>query len=57
MPYEQVMQAQAEYEEKGSYNPLSYADWLNYLYNLAQIPEQYAILGYEEMRKIQLVKS
>lgn len=57
MPYEQVMQAKVEYEEENSANPLSYHDWIDYLHNLAQIPEQYAILGYEELRKSQLAKS
>lgn len=57
MPYEQVMQAKVKYEERNSCDPLSYFDWISYLHNLAQISEPYAILGYEEIRKIQLVRS
>ena len=57
MPYEQVIRVKTEYEELHSNAPINYSDWILYLENLVQIPSHCVTLGYEEIRKIPLVKS
>lgn len=57
MPYDLIMGLKEQYEKDNTYNPLSYREWLNYLENLVQIPIHNVILGYEEIRKVQLIKT
>ena len=52
-----VENLQKRYEEENQYNPLSYMDWIQVLEAEAQLPQYYAILGYEEIKKCQLAES
>lgn len=51
LPYTLVAEKKKEYEEQNKYNPLNYLDWITVLKDAAQIPEHYAILAYEEIKR------
>ena len=51
LPYELVSKKKKEYEDQNQYNPVNYIDWITALKDAAQMPEHYAILGYEEYKK------
>ncbi len=57
LPYSLVKERKKRYEEENQYNPLSYMDWIQVLEAEAQLPQYYAILGYEEIKKCQLAES
>lgn len=56
LPYELVERRKKQYEQQNKYNPLNYMDWINVLQDEAQIPEHYAILAYEEIKKYHILE-
>lgn len=56
MPYSLVETERHDYERSHKLNPLSYFDWIQHLADLAQIPDSYAMLGYEQFKKCQLAR-
>lgn len=57
LPYSLVKERKRQYEMENQYNPLNYMDWIQVLENEAQLPQYYAILAYEEIKKCQLVET
>lgn len=56
LPYSLVKERKKRYERENQHNPLSYLDWIQVLENEAQLPQHYAILAYEEIKKCQLAE-
>lgn len=57
LPYSLVKERKKRYEQENQYNPLSYMDWIQVLEAEAQLPQHYAILAYEEIKKRQLAEA
>ena len=57
LPYRLVKERKKQYETENQYNPLNYIDWIRVLETEAQLPQYYVILGYEEIKKRQLVEA
>lgn len=56
LPYELVERRKKQYEQQNKYSPLNYMDWINVLQDEAQLPEHYAILAYEEIKKYHILE-
>lgn len=56
LPYALVSQEKQQYEQKHRYNPLSYADWIAHLEDVAMVPQSFAILAYDRFKRCQLAR-
>lgn len=54
LPYHLFQKTRTEYESIRVHWPLDYADWISYIRNKAQIPEYYAVLACQELKKISI---
>lgn len=56
MPFSLVEKEKKQYEERNSYNQLSYLDWLQHLEGITMCPMFATVIGYEEFKKCQLFR-
>ena len=56
MPYDLIIEEKKKYEVEHHWNPLSYMEWINHLEVLVRVPQYILINGYDEIRKIELLR-